>query len=173
MARNWCRRMRRSVMWSVVVVLLGGMTCGIEGAPPPLPRVRSTNAAIALVLIEAESRSATFRSLVRTIEGTDGIVYVERGRCGHSVRACLSLSVVSGAGYRLLRILVDGADDVASLMATIGHELRHAIELLTEPAVRTAAAAYLYYSRVAPTVRDAFETPAAIQAGLAVANELK
>ena len=175
MAPNWRRRMRRSVMWSVVAVLLGGMTCGIEGsgATALMPRVRSTNPVIASALAEAESRSATFRSLVNTIEGTDGIVYVERGRCGHGVPACLSLSVVSGGGYRLLRILVGSVDDVVSLMATLGHELRHAIELLTEPAVRTTAAAYLYYLREAPTSRDAFETTAAIRAGLAVERELR
>ena len=175
MARSWRRRMRRSVMWSVVAVLLGSMTCGIEGseATVRMPRVRSSDAVIASALAEAESRSATFRSLVNTIEGTDGIVYVERGRCGHGVPACLSLSVVSGGGYRWLRILVGSVDDVVSLMATLGHELRHAIELLTEPAVRTTAAAYLYYLREAPTSRDAFETTAAIRAGLAVERELR
>jgi hypothetical protein len=54
----------------------------------------------------------------------------------------------------------------------MAHELRHAIELLTEPAVRSTQTAYLYYAREAPTVRDAFETPAAIAAGLAVEREL-
>src|SRR3954466_15357729 len=116
-------------------------------AASPMPRVRSTNPAIAAVLVEAETRSVTFRSLVRTIEGTDGIVYVERGRCGHGVPACLSLSVVSGGGYRLLRVLVDDAAELVSLVAVIGHELRHAIELLSEPAVRSFSAAYLYYER--------------------------
>ncbi len=176
MVPTWRRRMRRSVMWSVVAVLLGGMTCGVEASSDATlvtPRVRSSDPAIASALAEAESRSATFRSLVRTIEGTDGIVYVERGHCGHGVPACLSLSVVSGGGYRLLRILVGTSDNVLSLMATIGHELRHAIELLTEPAVRTSAAAYLYYLREAPTSRDAFETPAAILTGGIVARELR
>ena len=98
MARAWRRRMRRSVLWSVVVVLLSGMTIGVQGSAADFPHVRSTTPAIASALSEAASRSATFRELVRVIEGTDGIVYVEPGECRHGVRACLSLQVVGGRG---------------------------------------------------------------------------
>jgi hypothetical protein len=156
----------------VAVVLLSGWSWTVNAESDIGPRVRSTNPAIAEAIAEGEARSITFRSLVRTIEGTDGIVYVERGRCGHGVPACLSLSVVSGGGFRLLRILVDSARSVASLIATIGHELQHAIELLTEPGVRTMAAAYNYYLREAPTARDSFETAAAVRVGIAVAADL-
>ena len=142
-------------------------------AASPMPRVRSTNPAIAAALAEAERKSPTFESLVRTIEATDGIVYVERGQCRRGVHACLSHAVTSGGGFRFLRILIGNVDDVVELMATIGHELRHAIELLSESSVRTASAAYNYYSREAPTIRDAFETPAAVRAGVAVAAELR
>jgi hypothetical protein len=140
---------------------------------PPGPRVRSSNPAIVALLAEAESRSATFRHLVRTIEGTDGIVYVEKGVCRRGVHACLSLSIASGGGFRFLRILIDGVGSAVELMATLGHELRHAIELLSEPSVKTTAAAYNYYAREAPTQRDAFETRAAITAGHAVEGEIK
>src|SRR4051812_7627821 len=156
--------MRTNVLISLVALL------GIAAAP--MPRVRSTNPAIAAALMEAERLSPTFKSLVRTIEGTDGIVYVEPGQCRHGVRACLSLSVVSGGGFRLLRILVDRFDDVVELMATIGHELRHAIEVLSEASVKTTAAAYNFYAREAPTARGVFETGAAVLAGTTVANEL-
>src|SRR6185436_5727380 len=144
----------------------------VSAAASPMPRVRSTTPAIAAALIEAERLSPTFNALVRTIEGTDGIVYVERGTCRRGVHACLSHSVASGGGFRLLRILVDNVDDVVELMATIGHELRHAIELLSEPSVRTAVAAYNFYSREAPTSRLVFETPAAVRAGIVVFDEL-
>ena len=168
--------MRRSVMWCVMAVLMGGMTFGVgaEGdrAVSASPRVRSSNGLIASLLNEASSRSSTFRGLVRTIEQTDGIVYVESGRCRHGVRACLSLSISASGNYRILRVLVDLATDAMALMATIGHELRHALEILTEPTVRSTREAYLYYSREAPTTRDFFETQAAIQAGLAVERDL-
>lgn len=176
MARSVRRRMRRIAMWMVVAVLFGGLTFGVDATSAsdgPGPRVRSSSPEIVAALAEAQSRSATFRSLVSDIEGTDGIVYVERGQCRHGVAACLSLSVHSGGGYRLLRILVDSVENLASLVATLAHELRHAVELLSEPAVRTTAAAYNFYLREAPTSRDAFETVAAIATGLKVEREFR
>jgi len=172
MARDWRRRRSRSVIWIMAVVVLSGSALTLDAESRVTPRVRSTNQAISAAIAEGASRSATFRSLVQTIEGTDGIVYVEPGHCGHGVPSCLSLSVVPAGDYRLLRILIDNARSVSSLIATIGHELQHAIELLTEPAVRTMTAAYMYYLREAPTSGAAFETTAAIRAGAAVATDL-
>ena len=164
MARTSRTRMYRSLMCVLVVSCL---------AAAPSPRVRSTDPAIASLLVQAQDGSRTFRDLVRTIERTDGIVYVERGRCGHGVHACLSLQLVAGEGFRLLRIIVEAMDGPLALMATIGHELQHALELLENPAVRTSAAAYLYYAREAPTVRDSFETELAIHTGLRIERELQ
>lgn len=172
MARSPRRRMGRSVIWVMAVVLLSASTWTIHAQSDVKPRVRSTNAVILAAIAEGTSRSATFRSLVQTIERTDGIVYVEQGRCGHGVTSCLSLAIVPAGDFRLLRILVDDVRTVSSLIATIGHELQHAVELLTEPSVRTMSAAYNYYLREAPTGGDVFETTAAISAGLAVANDL-
>lgn len=176
MARSWRRRVRRSVTWCVIAVLLGGMTFGVRAEGDrevsAWPRVRSSNLRIASLLTEASSRSSAFRGLVHTIEQTDGIVYVEPGHCLHGVRACLSLSVAGAGEYRILRVLIDLAGDALALMASIAHELRHAIEILTEPAVRSTKAAYWYYAREAATTLDTFETQAAIAAGLAVEREL-
>jgi hypothetical protein len=176
MARNWRRRIRRSVTWFVMAVLMGGMTFGVraegEREVRAWPRVRSSNRRITSILSDAFTRSATFRGLVRTIEQTDGIVYVESGHCRHGVRACLSLAVAGAGEYRILRVLVDLAADAVALMATIAHELRHALEILAEPSVRSTTQAYLYYAREAPTSIGVFETQAAIAAGLAVEREL-
>lgn len=176
MARTWRRRLRRGVMYAVMGVLISGMTFGVRAEgdreTEASPRVRSSSPRIIALLSEASTRSRTFRGLVSSIEHTDGIVYVEPGRCMHGVRACLSLSITAGGGFRILRVIIDAATDVFELMATIGHELRHALEILTEPTVRTAEQAYLFYAREAATSRDVFETRAAIQAGLAVEQEL-
>jgi hypothetical protein len=169
--------MRRGVMYPVMATLIAGTTFRVYaderfGTTQAMPRVRSSNAAIATLVSEASSRSATFRGLVQTIEGTDGIVYIEPGVCRHGVRSCLTLSITPANGYRILRVLVNLTTDVIELMAVIGHELRHAIEILTEPAVTTTQQAYLYYAREAATGRDVFETAAAVQAGFAVEREL-
>jgi len=162
-------------LYTVVAVQMSGMTFGVradDGDVVGAPRVRTSTARIASLLSEASARSATFRELVSGIERTDGIVYVEPGQCRHGVRACLSLSITSAGGFRMLRVLVNLATDVLELMATIGHELRHALEILTEPAVRTTEQAYMFYAREAATARDVFETAAAIQAGHAVRDEI-
>jgi hypothetical protein len=163
-------------MYMVVVALFAGMTFGVRAEgdreTAASPRVRSSIPRIAALLSEASTRSQTFRGLVGSIERTDGIVYVEPGVCLHGVRACLSLSISAAGSFRILRVLVNMATDVVQLMATIGHELRHALEILAEPQVRTAQQAYLFYAREAATSRDVFETRAAIQAGLAVEQEL-
>jgi hypothetical protein len=176
MARSWRRRLRRVVMYTVVAALFAGMTFGVRAEgdreTEASPRVRSSMPRIVALLSEASMRSRTFRGLVSSIERTDGIVYVEPGRCRHGVRACLSLSITAAGGFRILRVLIDAAGDVFELMATIGHELRHALEILTEPTVRTTEQAYLFYAREAATNREAFETAAAIRAGLTVEQEL-
>jgi hypothetical protein len=56
----------------------------------PLSRVRSTDSRITALIARAVEQSATFRSLLEKVDATDGIVYVEAGRCG-AVRACLAL----------------------------------------------------------------------------------
>jgi hypothetical protein len=163
-------------LYTLMAGLLGGMTFDVRAQgdreTAASPRVRSSSPALVALLSEASVRSKTFRGLVGNIERTDGIVYVEPGRCRHGVRACLSLSITAAGGFRILRVLVDAATDVFELMATIGHELRHALEILTERTVRTTEQAYLFYTREAATSRDAFETRAAIQAGLDVEREL-
>src|ERR1051325_10245700 len=108
MAREWRRRLRRGVMYSVTAGLLMAPTFGLEAdgrdaAARLSPRVRSTHPVIVAMLKEASARSATFRELVGGIERTDGIIYVEPGVCLHGARACLSLSISGGSGFRILR----------------------------------------------------------------------
>jgi hypothetical protein len=126
---------------------------------------------------EAMERSPTFRKLAGAISLTDGIVYVEEGVCRHSVRACLTQSVTAVAGFRFLRILIDTRglstlDGRLDLMATIGHELWHAMEVLGDRTLTTAAAVFFFYARAAPTANEAVETAAAVAMGLKIRNEV-
>jgi hypothetical protein len=138
-----------------------------------IPRVRDTGyAEIAALLREAAERSPTFRHLVALIDATDGIVYIEEGTCGHSVRACLPLTMKVAGPHRLLRIVVDLRRARDELIAAIGHELRHALEVLSCPAVRTSAAMYFFYDQHNPTGNDSFETRTAVETGTDIAAEL-
>jgi hypothetical protein len=54
----------------------------------PAPHVRSSNSKLVDLIQQATERSRTFRGLVDAINDSDSIVFVNKGRCGHGVRAC-------------------------------------------------------------------------------------
>jgi hypothetical protein len=125
------------------------------------------------VINEAASYSATFYALVDRIGETDGIVYVGEGECGHGVHACLIDTMTLAGPNRVLRILVDLRKSDRDLMGSIGHELQHAVEVLSYRAVRSSSAMTLLHLKIARRSGNGFETDAAIKAGNAVRNELK
>jgi hypothetical protein len=139
-----------------------------------LPRVRPNySPLIAELLVEGAKRSASFRQLVQKIDASDGIVYVEEGRCGHQVRACLALTVRIAGPNRIMRIIVEPRRYHDELIAAIAHELQHAVEALSNPAVRDAFTMYWFFDRIGRTDTGAFETEEAIQMGLNVLHELE
>jgi hypothetical protein len=140
---------------------------------PALTRVRSSNPAIVRLIGEASIRSTTFRTMVETINGSQGFVYVEEGRCGQGVRACL-VNVTAAGASRVLWVKVDTRKADWDLMGSIGHELRHTIEVLEDRAVRDAASLYMFYARLGTHGNTgAFETAAAEEAGHAVRAEAR
>ena len=142
--------------------------------PPSLPRVRDNgDLSIAALIREGTERSATFRRLVETIDATDGIVYVEQGKGRNGVRAYLALTVTVAGPHRILRIIVDTRTEHAALLAAIGHELRHAVEVLSDPAVTDNSAIYHFFEREGPTGSERFETGEAVRAGLEVFAEVR
>ena len=138
----------------------------------PIARVRSTDLAVAAAMQEAVSLSATFRGLVDTINASDGIVYVEEGDCGRAGRACLVGVTVAGA-YRLIWVKVDTRKADWDLMGSIGHELRHAVEVLGNPRITSTSSMYFFYEREGHRAPVGFETKAAIQAGNRVRAEAR
>jgi hypothetical protein len=171
-----CGRIRVVAINAVVVSSIAlGVTRAAIAAPVTgsLQRVRSTNALIRTAIDGALERSRTFRGLIETIGTTDGIVYVEQGVCGQGVRACLVLWVVPAGGYRFLRILVDTRTPVWDLMESIGHELQHAVEVLTRPGLVSPAALYLFFARPGETQMHPLETAAAVTVGFTVRKEIE
>jgi hypothetical protein len=129
---------------------------------------------IAALIQRGRDQSVTFRRLVATIDGTDGMVFVEEGKCGHGVKACLAMSVKVAGPHRLLRVVVSTREDERDVIASIGHELWHAIEVLSRPAIRSDAALlrFFHQQQGLPTESGRFETQAAVHAGLDVRAEL-
>jgi len=136
--------------------------------------LRSENPAITRLIARADQRSITFHGLLEDMARTDGLVYVETGLCGHGVRACMLHSVTRSGPFRLLRILIDPQSantDDAHLAGIIGHELQHALEVLSNPKITSAAAMFNFYNRTAPA-SGAFETAAARLVGDRITGEM-
>ena len=127
---------------------------------------------IATLIRDAIAWSQTFRRLAQTIDASDGLVYVESGECRNYLEACLVSVTVSGP-YRVLQVRVHSRTADRHLMASIGHELPHAVEVLSSAAVKDNAAMHMFYAREGRRGSQGFETDAAIEAGDAVRAEVR
>src|SRR5262245_4178733 len=137
-----------------------------------LARVRPLSPRVSAAVIDAAAQSKTFRGLIEQINTTDGIVYIVDGDCGQrAVHACLKWVMTPAGSHRVLRILIDNRQTDREAMGSIGHELQHAVEVLSDPTVRTPSQMYLLYRRLCPQCGLLFETEAAVRAGDAVRGE--
>ncbi len=172
------RRLQCLADRAVFIALAGiGLTQPVAAAgdEPPLVRVRSTDPSLAALIDRAATQSTTFQGLVATIQRSNGMVQIEAGPCGHGVRACLLLWLEMAASNRFLRIYIDrrhGDSDV-DVMASMGHELQHAVEALSEPGITDSVRLYNFFGRLAPTNNTRFETKAGIFVGNLVREELR
>ena len=168
-----CHSMLAAAALTTAVVQAAGAATPISD--DLFPRVRSTDTSLAVLIARGTRESATFKSLTEAIGATDGLIYVEPGGCPLGVRACLRMSVQVSGPYRLLRISIDTRNDKSDveLIASIGHELQHAVEGLSERAVTNGVRLYNFFRRYAPTSGATFETVAAVNAGHAIRDELK
>jgi hypothetical protein len=165
-------------MMAVGLVAIPGAALSQPHASEPtmteIGHVRSRHQALRAMITTATEQSATFRRMVETINSSKGIVYVEPGVCRHGVHACL-VKVTSAGRHRSLFVKVDIEKADRQLMASIGHELRHAIEVLSEPGVTDSASMYFFYKfnrDRGSFASPAFETKAAMETGETVADEI-
>jgi hypothetical protein len=169
------RTTRHLMVGMIMTTLAGGGRAAVAAGvdTPAMGRVRSHHPGIASLIERAAERSKTFRGLVAAINTSNGIVYVEEGQCGrHVVKSCVA-AVTQTATNRILVVKVDIRNADGELMGLIGHELRHAIEILGEPNVVDAVSMYFLYQRIGRLgTYTAFETQAAVQAGHAVRAEV-
>jgi hypothetical protein len=181
MANNW----RKTLISASLIMVTNLVGCAAREGEPRYAAtadsasatagpVRSDDPELRLIIANAQRRSATFRDVTAAIAKTDGVVYVENARCGRGVRACLVMGLTVAGPYRYLRVRLAGRASDDGSMASLGHELRHALEILSEPGIRSGEAMYLFYKRFGTWVGDAFfETAAAVAAGDAIRVELR
>ena len=163
---------RRYLACAVYAGLAATVVPASAAQSAPIPRVRADSARLGDAIARGTGSSTTFRTLVQSIEATDGIVYLVEGQCGRGVRACLHPNVTAAGPNRVLRIVVNvQRAPGCALVAAIGHELQHAVEILENVHIRTDLQVRNFFDMVGRTSQDRFETEAAMQAGLAVDAE--
>lgn len=87
----------------------------------------------------------------------------------------VSYRVTTAGAYRMVWIKVDTERTGCDLIASIGHELRHATEILIESDLRSTHEMHFFYTRTGlrGPGRGGFETTAARDAGIAVRSEVR
>jgi hypothetical protein len=141
--------------------------------------VRSSDRALNELLAEGYARSTTFQRLVDAISLTNAIVYVEAGICAFGqLKACLLPFMATTDTNRYLRIVLTQPLDPANkdrLIALIGHELQHAVEVAERPEVIDVPSMIAMARRIGFPLkgRPGYETSAARAAGDAIFEELQ
>jgi len=161
-------------------LLTGIFLAVVIAAPPAYPQeagavhgshVRARDRKAAALLGLGVTASPTFRLLLDTLEHSDLIVYVETRPM--SLPGQLQLAaVVSGSRYLRVSVRLPGRD--ADLVAWLGHELQHAVELASAPEVVDQDSLLRHYERIGMRrSADAVETVAAQQAWRRILDEVK
>ena len=140
-------------------------------------RIRPLDPHLQQLFSEGIARSETFRALVTQLKTGDVVVYVRYDSLPDGVHGSLSfLSAVSGVRYVLVALTPDL--DAARAIVVLGHELRHAVEVLEQPAIVNAATFAAAYEHATYRRRQfagggiGLDTVAAVEAGVQVWKEL-
>ena len=146
-------------MWIVLLALALGP--GVPDAPVVPPHVRAASDAARSLLIEAAA-SPTIAALLRRLESSDQIVYVEFTGSSDIPTARTKL-VAAARGVRFLRIDINTRIVPWDRLPLLAHELQHAVELADAPDVRDNDGVRRLYARIGRQGdTDRFETQAAI-----------
>ena len=140
--------------------------------------VRTIEPQLSGVLRNAVLQSPVFRELVTRLTESDVIVYVKTGRHLPTGLEGHLRFVGCGGGRRYVVVTVAWGRPEARAMATLGHELQHALEIAERPEIidsATLARAFAEFGQQSTHGRNglAFETAAAIEAGQRIWSEVR
>jgi hypothetical protein len=111
-------------------------------------RVRASESLMIALVREGYGRSPSFRDLVDTLQRSNVIVIVQPGICaGGRIRSCV-VAVAGTLRERQIRIKVDTRTSGNQLIATIGHELQHAVEIAENTEITDGPNALKLYRRL-------------------------
>jgi hypothetical protein len=111
------------------------------------PRVRPYDGRAAQLLLEGLERSVTLRAIVDRLEQLEVIVYLEMQPALRKKLAGMLTFLTATASSRYVRVSLNPEYPRDTLIATLGHELQHALEVAEAPSVVDAASLQAYYEK--------------------------
>ena len=170
-------------MRTLLALLVGVTLTASPAFPSPSPdsreggpRVRPTDARLSQLLQNGMMRSPTLKALVDRIEAGNVIVYLSLTPLMRSNLAGKLTWMSRAGGYRYLRAQISTDLNADQMIATIAHELHHALEVSEDPNVADQRSLTELYKRIGRQSRAAaigeWETAAAQEAGWQVRREL-
>src|SRR5688500_10883291 len=138
-------------------------------------RIRVLPPCLHTLLEDATALSYTVRALVARIERSDLIVFVRCVAFKNSSLVGRMMFITAAAGQRYLMIDVKAPDQWHAQIATVAHELQHAVEIAGASWVVDQATMAQYYRQAGITVAMeplVFDTEAARNVGRRVRGEL-
>lgn len=174
----------------LVLAVVYSLTAGAPAAagdPPAvpadtLPNVRPRDTTAALFMRFGLEQSPRFRDIVRALERSKVIVYVDVREATEHPRSGGLNFLGESAGFRWVRARVDSGTgnhartlaDIVHLTAILGHELHHALEVSEATSMANVTEFERYFRAIGvgrgPSTLD---TLAARDVGHAVAEELR
>jgi predicted transcriptional regulator len=140
------------------------------------PHLRPQDDRVAQAVREGSKRSATFKSLVDRIERSQVIVYVAVNPLIKSNLSGMLTWMTQAGGFRYVRASISPELSADQMIATVAHELQHAVEVIEDESVTDEKSLTALYRRIGrPNGAEApsrWETTAAQQTGYQVRREL-
>jgi hypothetical protein len=143
---------------------------------PDVPQIRTADPQVRALIDDAIAASPTVRALVARLDRSDVVVYVacERDPQMRMYGRMNFLSAAGGLRYVLIRLKPRASR--AAAIATLAHELRHAVEVADTPAIVDDVSLERAYERMGYRAQSphgrAFETQAAVEVSRLVHEEL-
>ena len=170
------------VLAAICALAAGAPAEAADPAIDAMPNVRPRDGTAALFLRFGLAESQRFRDIVRALERSKVIVYVDvREQTEHPRSGGLNF-LGENNGFRWVRARVDSGTgnhartlaDIVHLTAILGHELHHALEASEAPSMSDLAEFERYFRAIGidegPSTLD---TVAAREVGYVVAEELR
>jgi hypothetical protein len=164
----------------LIRVLLASLIVSLAAGPAPAgpPHLRPLTDSAKIIIGRGLAQSPEFRALVERLNRSDVVVYVSEDYFQSKALAGQLSFMTKAGGYRYVRVRLQWRSYDIQQIATLAHELQHALEIADRPGIvdheslARAFADFGHQRSMSSGVNGSFETTAAMEAGDRVWREV-